>query len=101
MAIKTREELIAQVTASFGDSTSNEAIALIEDVTDTIKDLETKVNGDGKDWKAEAEKIDKEWREKYVKRFSSSSDNEDNKDEQNDDTVKSYNYEDLFKQGDD
>lgn len=97
MAVRSREELIAKITEKIGADTSDEAITLIEDVTDTLSDLETKASSDGKDWKAEAERIDKEWREKYVKRFSSSSSNEDDNDD-NKDVVKNYTYENLFKE---
>lgn len=38
MAVRTREEIIAQISARMGDDTSDEAIALIEDVTDTLSD---------------------------------------------------------------
>lgn len=103
MAIKTKEELIQIVSARVGEDNSDEAIALIEDVTDTLTDLETRANGDGTDWKAEYEKLDKDWREKYKARFTdgsnSDSDNDtdkDNNSQHNDDTPKSYKYEDLF-----
>lgn len=98
MAIKSREELIAQVTATIGANTSDEAIALIEDVSDTLTDLETKANGDGTDWKSEAERIDKEWREKYVSRFTSGSNKEDDKeDDTGKEEEKDYSFENLFK----
>lgn len=103
MAIRTREELINSINARIGEDTSDEALALMEDVTDTLQDLETKANGDGKDWKAEYEKLDKDWREKYKARFLSgednNNDNDDNNNNDNDDNdeAKTYNFDDLFK----
>lgn len=98
MAVKSKEEIIAQIRAKLGDDTSDDAIALIEDVTDTYGAL-TEKNGDGKDWKAEAERIDKEWREKYVSRFSKGSDEEDDNNEANNNTNKPLTFEDLFSKG--
>lgn len=98
MAVKTREEIIAQISARIGDDTSDEAIALIEDVTDTLSDYETRVNGDGTDWKSEYEKNDKEWREKYISRFKSGSDNNDNDNNDNEEEEKPLTYEALFEE---
>lgn len=73
MAVKTREEIIEEVKARIGEQTDDESIAFLEDISDTLSDLETKINGDGTDWKAKYEENDKEWREKYIERFYSSS----------------------------
>lgn len=104
MAIKTREEIIQLVSDRIGDDNSDDALSLIEDVTDTLNDLETRVSGDGTDWKAEYDKLDNEWREKYKARFTDgdnndNSNNNNNNDNNggNDDEIKSYKYEDLFK----
>lgn len=101
MAIKSKEELIQIVSDRIGEDSSDEALALIEDVTDTLNDLETRAQGDGTDWKAEYNKLDNEWREKYKARFTDgiNNDNDNNNDKNNDknnDTPKSYKYEDLF-----
>lgn len=103
MAIKSKEELIQSVSARVGEDTSDEAIALIEDVTDTLNDLETRANGDGTDWEAEYNKLDKEWRDKYKARFldggNDNNDNDNNNNDNNndnDDKPKTYKYEDLF-----
>ena len=96
MAVRTREEIIKDISTRLGDDNSDEAIALIEDVTDTFADLEGRANPDGKDWKSEAERIDKEWREKYVARFSSGG-NDDDDIEPPKNKPKSYSYDNLFK----
>lgn len=95
MAVKSREELIAQISARIGDDTSDEAIALMEDVSDTLNSL-TENNGDGKDWKAEAERIDKEWREKYKSRFTSGSNTDDTNSGEKEEPPKPLTFEELF-----
>ena len=97
MAVLKREEIITKLTTSFGDNTSDDVIALVEDITDTFTDLENKASGDGKDWKAEAERIDKEWREKYVARFSKGTSNPDDDDLTPPNTKKDYSFDKLFK----
>ena len=97
MAVKTREELLAQLNARIGADTSDEAIALIEDFTDTIADYEQKANGDGKDWKSEYEKNDKQWREKYIARFSGTGEDDETFKGEDDEKKKSYSFDDLFK----
>ena len=72
MAVKTREEILAEVKARVGEQTDDETIAFLEDVSDTLTDLETKAKGDGTNWKAKYEENDAEWRKKYTERFYSS-----------------------------
>lgn len=99
MAVKSKEDILSAIRERFAEDNSDEVITFIEDVSDTFTDLEDKAKGDGKDWKAEAERIDKEWREKYKARFFSGTkeDAEDEPEESYDEPPKSYNYDDLFK----
>ena len=97
MAIKTREELMAQLSARIGADTSDDAIALIEDFTDTMSDLEQKAKGDGKDWKSEYEKNDKAWREIYIARFSGTGDEDEEDLDTPDEETKNYSFDNLFK----
>lgn len=71
MSVKTREEILEAIKTRVGEQTDDETIAFLEDVTDTISDLETRANGDGKDWKTMYEENDAEWRRKYTERFFS------------------------------
>lgn len=66
--VRTKDELLASIKDRFKDDTSDETISFIEDVSDTINDLETKAL-DETDWKSKYEENDKEWREKYRDRF--------------------------------
>ncbi|MBO7731198.1 MAG: hypothetical protein J6S67_01545 [Methanobrevibacter sp.] len=97
MAIKTKDEILSQIRDKFAEDSSDEVIGIIEDISDTITDLESKANGDGKDWEAEAKRIDNEWREKYKARFfSGKKEDEVEPEDEVDDTIKNYNFEDLF-----
>lgn len=68
MAVKTKAEILELIKARVGDDTSDEALAIIEDVNDTLDDYETRIADSG-DWKARYEQNDAEWRQKYKDRF--------------------------------
>lgn len=94
--VKSKEELLAAIKELAGENvTSDAAIALIEDVSDTFDE-----KSDGTDWKAEAERIDAEWRQKYTERFFTGKDPEDPEDPEEPEEEKSYTYEALFKEED-
>lgn len=104
MAVRTRNEVMELINARIGDDTSDEAIAIIEDVMDTLDDYEARI-ADSTDWKARYEQNDKEWREKYKARFFEPSpesaeidmiDNIDNLDEDGEIEIKTY--EELFEE---
>ena len=80
-----------------GEDTSDEAIALLEDVTDTFTDYETRV-ADKTDWKAKYDKMDASWRKKYMDRFSGKT-GEDIKEEQEEqikDDSEPRTFDELF-----
>lgn len=62
MARRTREELVAAFRAYAGDRNDDDTIALVEDISDSF--------GDGEDWQAKYEENDRQWRERYLSRFS-------------------------------
>lgn len=70
MAVRTRDELLESIRSIVPDVTSDAAITLIEDVTDTFTDREV-------DWKARYEMNDREWRERYTTRFFEEKKDED------------------------
>ena len=97
MAVKTREEILESIKEIFGDSTDDKSITFLEDITDTITDLEDKAKGDGTDWKTKYEENDKDWRKKYTERFYSSDDPDSSgNDDNTDDTESPKKFEDLF-----
>lgn len=66
MAIVTLNNLMDRIRFFIGEDTSDESLSLIEDLTDTFTDLETRT---GEDWKSKYDELDKTWREKYKARF--------------------------------
>lgn len=95
MGVKTREEILEKLRARVGEQTDDETIAFLEDVTDTLSDLETKAKGDGTDWKTKYEENDAEWRKRYTERFYSS-DNPDTEPPKSDETPKPKTFDELF-----
>ena len=71
MAVRTRDEILESVKEIFGDNTDDNTITFLEDITDTLTDLEDKARGDGTDWKAKYTENDEAWRKKYKERFYS------------------------------
>lgn len=93
MAVKTRDEIMSQLQSIIGEDTSDETLAFIQDVSDTlgndnsaqrITQLETQL-----------EDQDREWRKKYRDAFfTGKPDEELDEEEQNN---KPKRFEDLFK----
>lgn len=71
MAVLSREDFFKKLNDHIGTDSSDESIALLEDMTDTYNDMEKRANGDGTDWKQKYDELDKSWRNKYTKRFFS------------------------------
>ena len=97
MAVKTRDEIIEAVRKRIGEDTSDEAISLLEDVTDTFADYETKV-ADKTDWKTKYDEMDASWRKKYMDRFSGKTGEEvkDEQEEQIKDDSVPVTFDELF-----
>ena len=93
MAVKSSKEILEALKSRLNDTT-DETLALIEDVSDTLNNAETN-NKDNIDWKAKYEENEKQWRQKYHDRFFSSSDADDDKDGSNNET-EITKFEDLF-----
>lgn len=91
MAVLSFDELIAKIKTKICDDTSDESIELLEDVSDTFN-----ANNDGENWKTKYEENDKEWRKKYIERFSGS----DGENHDDDDEEEKTTFEELFKEED-
>ena len=50
MAVRSKDEILATIKDRIGEDTSDEAIALIEDINDTYDDLDARISEAG-DWK--------------------------------------------------
>ena len=64
MSIRSIDDIMAAVRARVGEDTSDEALAFVEDVADTLASLSS-----AEDWKRKYEQNDAEWRQKYRDRF--------------------------------
>lgn len=98
MAVKTKEEILSAIRGHFGDDTSDEALALVEDITDTIDDFENKAKPDGVNWKQRYDENDAAWRKKYRDRFFSGQGDPEEPDIE-EPRGKKYSFENLFKEG--
>ena len=99
MAVKNKEEILEAIKTRVGDNTDDETISLLEDVSDTFTDLETRANGDGEDWKTKYKENDKTWRERYTNRFFSKEPEPDPKPEPEPEPEVKKTFSDLFKEG--
>ena len=64
--IKTLDELTAEFTEKFGGDKSDAFIEFLENMTDSINDLVSK----NTDIDERVRKLDNDWRERYIKRFT-------------------------------
>ena len=78
-----------------GEDTSDEALAFIENVNDTIENMSSDKNTD---WKAQYEENDAAWRQKYKDRFFNSSSEDKDDDFEEEEKKKPMTYEALFKE---
>lgn len=97
--IRTKDELIKALSEFIGENDADDAISILEDVTDTLEDFEKRADDDGEDWKKKYEDNDKAWREKYRARFvKSSGTDEDFIEDEDEDEDEIKTYEELFKE---
>lgn len=99
---KTKAEIIAELTAFIGENQSDEAVSLIENVSDSIDDTDENLREENNRLKQEKDDLDKAWRQKYIDRFN----NEENKDDKQNEVIdvddsddKPLTYENLFEEG--
>lgn len=95
MAVKSKQEILDEIGLLVGTETSDEVLAVIEDVTDTIDDYERKL-GDGTDWEVKYNELDNEWREKYKARFFNAEAEDEAEDVTEDEDEEILTYDDLF-----
>ena len=96
MGVKNKDEILEAIKTRVVDNTDDETISLLEDVSDTLTDLETRASG-AEDWKTKYEENDKLWRERYTNRFFSKEPEPGPKPEPEPEVKKTFS--DLFKEG--
>ena len=100
MAVKTIDEILANVRTTLSDETTDAAIALIEDISDTLADAELKAKGDGIDWEARYKENDARWRKKYTDRFYNTEvEGEPEPMQTGEQEKRKLTFENLFKEG--
>lgn len=62
--VKTKEEMLAEIKAYIGGRTDDETVSLVENVTDTLADMEKNGNAE-----ARVKEVEDMWRAKYMERF--------------------------------
>lgn len=99
MAIRTTEEMMAALNRHLGDDHSDEALALVEDLSDTLASLTCADQGEN--WEQRYKDNDKMWRERYRNRFFGKNDDNDNDNDDNHNdkhkNTKPRTFADLFK----
>lgn len=106
MAVRSKDEIMNAIKARLGDDTSDEALAIIEDVNDTLSDYETR---SAEDWKTKYNELDANWRKRYRDRFfQTPGDKDTDKDDVVDDNAedlqdegKEKSFDDLFDEKED
>lgn len=98
MSVLNKDDFLSRLQERIGDDTSDEAMAFIEDMTDTFNDLETRSSGSNDEqWQTRLDELDKSWREKYKARFfNTETTPEDVKEEQKEDVKDDENVEKTF-----
>lgn len=67
MAVLNRDDFMARINERLGDDNSDDALAFIEDMTDTFDDLSSSSNNE--EWEKKYNDLDTKWRDKYKARF--------------------------------
>jgi hypothetical protein len=108
--VKTKDELINDIQAILGENSSDDAIALLENVSDTLDsvnntDIET-LQRQLQEANDKIRETDENWRKKYIERFkapidtngSSEDNNVNNNSDNKDSEEKELTFENLFKE---
>lgn len=95
MAVIESSELIRRITERIGDDVSDEALSLLEDVTDTVNDFSRRIEESG-DWERRYNENDAAWRTRYRERFSGAVDPEQETPVPEEEEVKHNTFEELF-----
>lgn len=103
---KTLDEINASIKSLLGDNISDEGVALLEDINDSFEPVDTsefetrisELEQANETLTAEVQKIDANWRAKYVSRFGNptQSEEDDDTDEVDDEPISDEDLASLF-----
>lgn len=92
--VKTKDEILAEIKAYIGERTDDETVSLVENVTDTLSDMEKNGNAE-----ARVKEVGDMWRAKYMERFFDGDKEEKNtevEEEEETDKAEEIKIEDLY-----
>lgn len=92
---RSKEEVVSKIRAYIGEEPDDAGLEILEDVSDTFTDYETRI-ADTTDWKTKYEENDKKWRRTYAERFDSSYEDSYEPDKDIEEVNKITKYEELF-----
>lgn len=97
MAVVNKDTIMERLRENFNDNDSDDVLGLLEDVTDTLNDYQSRLEENG-DWKERYEQNDREWRQKYKDRFFNNEPEPDPEPESDKDTEQATptTFEELF-----
>lgn len=97
MAVVNKDTIMERLRENFNDNDSDDVLGLLEDVTDTLNDYQSRLEENG-DWKERYEQNDREWRQKYKDRFFNNDPDPDPEPEPDKDPeqAKPTTFEELF-----
>lgn len=97
MAVVNKDTIMERLRENFNDNDSDDVLGLLEDVTDTLNDYQSRLEENG-DWKERYEQNDREWRQKYKDRFFNNDPEPDPEPEPDKDTEQATptTFEELF-----
>ena len=95
--VRTKDEILNLVKDILKDDTSDSALSLVEDLSDTLDSNVTP--SEGTDWKTKYEENDAQWRQRYRDRFFSkpAQEEEEPDDPVPEETNEPKTFSDLFK----
>lgn len=96
MAVRTLDDILAGVRAQLSDDTADDALTLLEDISDTINNSN---NNSSENWEQRYRENDANWRKKYRDRFFGKGSDEDDDEPGAEEPNKPLLYENLFKEG--
>lgn len=97
--ILTKEDFNNIVKTLVGERTDDEALEIVQNLTDTYADMEAK-SANAISYEQKLKDLDEEWRKKYRDTFYNNNPDVDTGDSvDTDGDVKEYKYENLFKEG--
>ena len=110
MSVLNKDDFMSRLKERIGEDTSDEAIAFIEDMTDTYNDMETRTVDNSSEWEKKYNDLeqkyndlDESWKAKYKARFFDGGTSPEEVKEEQEENVKfdgeeDKTFEDLFEE---